>query len=227
MACLVHVRRRFAEIVKAAGGEKKAAAAGSVALEARRMIDAVFHADSALDGLDPLVRHDRRLAEVAPLMDAFESWAKAQLPLAVPGMALEGALSYAVQYMPYVRNALDDGRIDLSNNLAERAIRPFVVGRKNWLFSNTPRGAEASAGIYSIVTTARANGLNPRLYMEWLLERMPNTRHIDDLKVLEGFMPWSPSVPDGVRMSPAEVERAWELATEPILDMDPEKFDEV
>ena len=70
--------------------------------------------------------------------------------------------------------ALDDGRLPLDNNLAERDIKPFVIGRKNFLLSDTPRGAEASAGMYSIVITAKTNSLNPRKYVQWLLEEMPN-----------------------------------------------------
>lgn len=88
-------------------------------------------------------------------------------------MKLEEALTYAITYWPYVMNVLDDGRLELSNNLAERGIKPFVIGRKNFLFSDTARGAEASAGIYSVVTTAKMNGLNPRRYIEWLLTVVP------------------------------------------------------
>ena len=75
--------------------------------------------------------------------------------------------------MPHVRNAISCGAAELTNNRAERAVKPFVLGRKNWLFSNTPRGAEASCGIYSVVTTARECGLSPMRYVEWLLEELP------------------------------------------------------
>lgn len=98
-------------------------------------------------------------------------------------MALDKTLCYAVEYWPYTMNALGDGRLELDDNLAERAIKPFVVGRKNFPFSDAPRGerlAEASAGIYSVVTTATANGLNPRRYLEWLLSEMPNAGDPDD-----------------------------------------------
>ena len=78
-----------------------------------------------------------------------------------------------------------DGRLELSNNRAERAVRPFAVGRKNWLFSNTPRGASASAVAYSIVETAKANGLRPLRYFQFLLERLPAETPIEDC------LPWS------------------------------------
>lgn len=115
-------------------------------------------------------------------------------------MALDEALRYAVEYWPYAMNALDDGRLELDNNLAERAIKPFVFGRKNFLFSDTPRGAEASAGIYSVVTTAKADGLNSRKYLEWLLTEMPNAGDPDDPAYLDSLMPWSDSVPEGIRL---------------------------
>lgn len=87
------------------------------------------------------------------------------------------------------RMALDDGRLELGNNLVERAIKPFVIGRKNFLFSDTPRGAEASAEIYSMVATAKAGGLNPRKYLEWLLAEMPSAADPGNPAYLDSLMP--------------------------------------
>lgn len=121
-----------------------------------------------------------RERDLRPMMEGFYEWAHARRMGASPRMALDNALRYAVEYWPYAMNALDDGRLELDNNLAERAIKPFVIGRKNFLFSDAPRGTEASAGIYSVVTTAKASGLNPRKYLEWLLAEMPNADDPDD-----------------------------------------------
>lgn len=228
-ACLVHVRRYFAQIVKAAGGDEKAASVASVALEARRRIDEMFSADSKFDALAAERRFEERREarerELKPLMEDFAKWAREQLPKATPRLALSKALEYAVAYWPYVMNVLDDGRLELSNNVAERAIKPFVIGRKNWLFSDTPRGAHASAAIYSVVATALANGLNPRLYVEWLLTEMPNAGHLTD-EVVDGFLPWSASVPDSCRLEPGKAERARERASEAILDVDRDVLDD-
>lgn len=120
--------------------------------------------------------------------------------------------------------ALEDGRLPLDNNLAERGIKPFVIGRKNFLFSDTPRGAEASAGMYSVVVTAKANGLNPRKYVQWLLEEMPNAADPDDPAYLDSLMPWSESVPAGIRLAPDAAAKAAEMADEPIIDIDPSAF---
>lgn len=134
----------------------------------------MFKVDSKFDDMEPGDRKAARDAELRPLMEDFGGWARVQLPLASPKLALHRALQYAVEFWPYVMNVFEDGHLELSNNVAEQAQRIFVVGRKNWLFSDAPRGARASAAIYSVTTTAKANGLNPRLYVEWLLTEMPN-----------------------------------------------------
>lgn len=224
-ACLVHVRRYFAQIVKAAGGDAKAASAASVALEARRRIDAIFAVDSRFDGMGPEERKAARDAELRPLMEDFGDWARARLPKASPKLALHRALQYAVEFWPYVMNVLEDGHLELSNNVAEQAQRIFVVGRKNWLFSDTPRGAQASAAIYSVTTTAKANGLNPRLYVEWLLTEMPNAGELTD-EVVDSLLPWSPRVPESCRLPQAEAEKAKEAPDDFIVNIDPYVFDD-
>ena len=91
-------------------------------------------------------------------------------------------------------NFLLDGRLELSNNRGERAIKPFVIGRKNWLFSNTPRGATSSAIIYSIIETAKENGLIPFSYLTYLLEKLPNI-NLDDPEQLDKLLPYSTEIP--------------------------------
>lgn len=217
-ACLVHVRRKFAEIVKAAGGDAVCEGADSVALEARRRVDAMFRVDARFDGMASEERKEARLAELAPLMDSFEEWARGQVGRAAPRLALHAALSYALKYWPHVRNVLLDGDLDLDNNVAERAIKPFVIGRKNWLFSDTPRGAEASAAIYSIVVTAKLNGLNQRAYVEWLLTEMPDDERLGEPGRIDRYLPWSGEVPDACRLSPEKAKEAAEMPDEPIVD---------
>ncbi len=228
VACLVHIRRRFAEAVKAAGGDSKARGADAVALAARRRIDAMFAADSRFDDAAAAGDHEaRRIGrerELRPLMEEFLEWARARRLEAVPRMGLAVALDYAIKYWPHAMAALEDGRLPLDNNLAERGIKPFVIGRKNFLFSDTPRGAEASAGMYSVVVTAKANGLNPRKYVQWLLEEMPNAADPDDPAYLDSLMPWSESVPAGIRLAPDAAAKAAEMADEPIIDIDPSAF---
>ena len=230
VACLVHIRRKFAEIVKSAGGDAKAEAAGSVALAARRRIDAMLAVDSGFDDMaaagDFEGRRLGRERDLRPMMDGFYEWAQARRMEASPRMALDAALRYAIEYWPYSMNALDDGRLELDNNLAERAVKPFVIGRKNFLFSDARRGAEASAGIYSVVTTAKANGLNPRKYLEWLLTEVPNAADPGDPACPDSLMPWSDSVPGEIRLTPAAAAEAAKMADDPIIDIDPSAFSE-
>lgn len=103
----------------------------------------------------------------------------------------------------------------------ERAVRPFVLGRKNWLFSNTPRGAEASCGIYSVVTTARECGLSPMRYVEWLLEELPLAGDLSDPSVADRFLPWSDAVPGSVRVPAERTGELRDAQEEPIADVDP------
>ena len=217
-ACLVHVRRKFAEIVKSAGGDVACEGVDSLALEARRRIDRIFRVDSKFDEMDDGQRRKARNKRLRPLMESFEEWASSAIGEAVPGLALHRALAYALKYWPYVMNVLEDGRLDLDNNIAERAIKSFVIGRKNWLFSDTPRGAEASAAIYSIVVTAKLNGLNQRAYLEWVLSEMPNDERLREPGRIDRYLPWSDDVPDSCRLTTSRVDEEAALPDEPIVD---------
>lgn len=110
------------------------------------------------------------------------------------GSALGKAVVYAKNQKPYMENYLLDGRCFISNNAAENAIRPFVVERKNWLFADTPKGANASAAVYSIVETAKAYGLNVYTYLEYLILYMPDTDWKNHPELLDDLMPWSADV---------------------------------
>ena len=94
---------------------------------------------------------------------------------------------------------LSDGRIPMTNNAAESAIRPFTIGRKNWLFSDSPKGAEASAAIYSIIETSKANGLDPEKYLSYVLTEMRGKSFVGNQEMLECWMPWSKVVQDNCK----------------------------
>ena len=127
-----------------------------------------------------------------PVLEAFWCWLDSLN--ALKGSALGKAVTYAKNQKPYMENYLLDGRCSLSNNAAENAIRPFTVGRKNWLFADTPKGASASAAIYSLVETAKANGLNVYAYLQHLLLYMPSAEWQQYPEELDELMPWSPEV---------------------------------
>ena len=104
--------------------------------------------------------------------------------------------------------------------ISERAIKSFVIGRKNFLFSDTVRGAEASAAIDSIVVTAKLNGLNQRAYLEWVLTEMPNDPHLREPGGVDRYLPWSEDVPETCRLTKARVGVAEALPDEPVVDAD-------
>ena len=108
------------------------------------------------------------------------AWANVLKAQTAPKSALGKALHYLFEQWPYLVRFLEDGRLELTNNRAERSIKPFVMGRKNFLFCNTPSGAQSSAVLYSLIETARENGLNPYRYLAWVLEQAPTLAVEDD-----------------------------------------------
>ena len=123
-------------------------------------------------------------------MEAFLAWIEKQT--APNGSRLAKALTYTKNQKSYMLTYLEDGHCSLSNNLSENAIRPLTVGRRNWLFCDTTDGADASMMVYSLLETARANGLNPLKYLEYLLAARPNADMSDE--ELENLAPWSVTV---------------------------------
>ena len=134
--------------------------------------------------------YNRRLKDQKPVVEAFLAWINKQN--APNGSRLARALTYARNQQDYMMTYLEDGHCSISNNLSENSIRPVTVGRRNWLFCDTTAGADASMMVYSLLETARANGLNPQKYLEYLLEARPNKKMSD--KELENMAPWSPNV---------------------------------
>lgn len=131
-----------------------------------------------------------RLEKSKPVIDAFLSWLDIQTP--VRGSRMDKAVTYIRNRREFLANYLEDGRCSFSNNLSENSIRPFTVGRKNWLFADTPAGAEASAITYTRVEMAKANGVNVYHYLTHLLEKLPGSDFSDEF--LEQLAPWSDSV---------------------------------
>ena len=104
---------------------------------------------------------------------------------------LTQALGYAQNQRGYLETFLEDGRIPLSNNLCEANIKPFATARRAWLFADTPRGAFANGVLYTLVESARANGLDVYEYLKYLLTEMPNNHHLENPSVIDQYLPWS------------------------------------
>ena len=113
----------------------------------------------------------------------------------MPKGALGQAITYCINQWEPLQTFLKDGRLEIDNNRSERAIKPVVIGHKNWLFANTLRGAKASAIIYSLVETSKENGLNPFIYLTYLFEMLPNLADPHDERALDRLLPWSETLP--------------------------------
>ena len=187
--CWAHLRRKFVEAIP----DKKAVDAPLTSAEiGRDFCNQLFKVEESLKDLTPKERFCKRLEVEKPILEAFWCWLESLTVL--KGSALGKAVTYAMNQRPFMENYLLDGRCAISNNAAENAIRPFTVGRKNWLFADTPKGASASAAVYSIIETAKANGLNVFAYLQHLLLYMPDTDWQNYPEELDDLMAWSSEV---------------------------------
>jgi transposase len=165
-ACWAHVRRKFVEA--AAGRKNQAAAHQMVAL-----IGKLYLIERSVKDKTPEERKEIRQAQSRPILDKIKIWLDSKAGKALPKSLLGKAIHYALGLWPLLIIFADDGNIPIDNNPAENAIRPFVIGRKAWLFSGSPRGADASATLYTLVETAKANQLEPWAYLNYLFEKLP------------------------------------------------------
>ena len=186
--CWAHLRRKFIEAIPS----KKVSSELTTAEIGRIYCNQIFEIEANLKNLSPEERKMKRLELEKPVLEAFWCWLESLNVL--KGSALGKAVTYAINQRPYMENYLLDGRCALSNNAAENAIRPFTVGRKNWLFADSPKGADASAAVYSIIETAKANNLNVYTYLQYLLLYMPDTDWRNYPEELDNLMPWSEAV---------------------------------
>ncbi len=199
--CWAHARRGFIDTLKALPKDSKTSE--SIACEGRNYCNKLFNLEKGFSGLPPDLRYEKRLEHSKDVLEAFLAWLNEYKEKVLPKSNLGKAINYCLNQWTKLETFLKDGEIELSNNRAERAIKPFVIGRKNWLFSKSPHGATASAIIYSIVETAKANGLNPFYYLEYLFEKLPNI-DTEDENQIEELLPWSETLPSHIKVSKKE-----------------------
>jgi transposase len=192
VGCLAHIKRKFSDAIKALSPEEQKMTFCFKGLE---YCDYLFHIEKKYKDAEPEERHKKRLTMLKPVMDAFLLWLKETKPLTVPKSQAYEAVNYALNQWQYFENILLDGRLELTNNLVERSIRPFTLGRKNWVTMKTDRGAHDSSIVYSIVQTALANDLKIYDYLAYLLKQMPDTDFNANPELIEKFVPWSKELP--------------------------------
>jgi len=198
VGCWAHARRKFMDALKAMPKSPKKAGAAVVAELGLQYCNTLFSIEGDLHDVTHRERFEGRQARSKPVLDQFKAWLDDQANRTLPKSAVGQAITYCRNQWDKLTVFLTDGRLELDNNRSERSIKSFVVGRKNWLFANTPKGAKASAIIYSIVETAKENGLRPHAYLTFLFEQLPNIDR-QDPKAIEALMPWAEHVQAGLK----------------------------
>jgi transposase len=193
VGCWAHARRKFVEALRAL--PKGVPAAGTVAQQGLDFCNRLYAIEREAEGQTPEQRYAFRQKHSGPVLDVFLIWLTEQQARMLPQSLTGKALTYCLNQWKRLNAYLLDGRLEIDNNRSERSIKPFVIGRKNWLFANTPRGAEASAIIYSLVETAKENQLHPFYYLMHLLEELPQLPDLKDEQAVDALLPWSPSLP--------------------------------
>jgi transposase len=183
LGCWAHVRRKFKDAQKAL--PKKEQNKGNKLTQALAFIGKLYQLEQAIKDEPQEVKRQRRQADAAATLTKFKAWLDKQ---SVPPQTLLGkAIAYTLGQWPRLIVYIEDGRLNIDNNLVENAIRPFAIGRKNWLFSDSQGGARASANLYSLIETAKANGINDYAYLKYVFAELPAAHDNDDIAEL---LPW-------------------------------------
>ncbi len=186
LGCWAHARRKFVDAQKVASikGKTKTGKA-DIALN---MIGQLYGIERRIKDELPGVRQAVRQQESQVILDQLRRWLDKTLHHVLPKGALGKALGYLDKNWDKLTIYTQDGRLSIDNNRAENVIRPFVIGRKNWLFSDTDRGAKASAALYSLIETAKANQLEPYTYLQHIFKDLPTAQSLEDI---EALLPWN------------------------------------
>jgi transposase len=203
MGCFAHARRKFVDVLKALNPKRektfdqiqvlkekpKLNKTDSIATKALDQINTLYEIEKKLKEdnatIDEIFK--KRQKESKPILEELGKWLKEVKPDVFPGGKLHEAVTYILNQWDALITYLDDGRVPIDNNASERLMRPFAVGRKNWLFMGNPLGAKAGAVLYSLIETAKENGVNPEKYLAYVLKEIPTTDKGD----LKNLLPWN------------------------------------
>jgi transposase len=186
IGCWAHARRKFTDVIKAQGKNRKKGAADKALSYIKKLYK--IERTARKEKLSPEEIYRLRQEEAKPILDDFEKWLSKNKLLTPPKGLLGKAIAYTLNQWHRLVGYIEDGRLSIDNNMAENSIRPFVIGRKNWLFSGTPEGAEASALLYSLIETAKANNLEPYAYLRYIFDKLPTASLLEDY---EALLPWN------------------------------------
>ena len=190
--CWAHCRRRYDEALKALPKSEQKLSQAYIALS---QIQAIYHEESKLQDMPADKRRKERQKTVKPLVEAYFAWVKKTIDKVMPKSKTHNGMTYSINQEKYLKRFLEDGEIPIDNNTAEQSIRGFCIGKKNWVMCDTINGAEASAIIYSLVETAKANKLKIYEYFNHLLTEIPEHMTDTNRDFLNKLMPWSDELP--------------------------------
>lgn len=183
LGCWAHVRRKFFDAQQAQPKGKVGKADQGLAF-----IQSLYRTEKILGGKTTQEKFILRQQQSQPILDKIKEWLEKSLPNTPPQSPIGKALHYLHNQWPHLINYVCDGDYPIDNNAAENAIRPFVIGRKNWLFSTSQKGAKASANLYSLIETAKANGFEPHAYLQKIFTELPNAKTVE---AIENLLPWN------------------------------------
>lgn len=182
--CWAHARRKFDEALKGQGAKGKSGKASKALV----MIQKLYRVEALIKGLSSEEKRQVRQAQAIPLLKEFKTWLDLSLTQVVPSSLTGKALAYLSNQWSTLTVYVEDGHLEIDNNGIERAIRPFVIGRNNWMFSDTVRGAESSTRLYSLIETAKLNGLEPYRYLRHVFTELPKATTLEEV---EKLLPWA------------------------------------
>lgn len=182
LGCWAHARRKLVDAQKLQKAGKTGKADQGLAF-----IQKLYAIETTAKNGPPDKRYNIRQQQAKPIIDKLRQWLEKSLPVVPPQSAIGKALHYLHNQWSRLILYLDDGEYPIDNNRAENAIRPFAVGRKNWMFANSQAGAKASANLYSLIESAKANGLNPYDYLKRVFKELPNAQSVEEI---EKLLPW-------------------------------------
>ena len=188
--CWAHARRQFVNC-KVPGISSYD---GTLVQEGISRIAAIYKTENLMNDLPPETRKLMRQGKEKDMIEDFFAWAKKVFPTVLPKSGIGKALLYSISNEQNLKRFLTDGICEIDNNPVENSIRPFTIGRKNWLFCDTPKGAQASAAVYSILETCKANGIDPEKYFNYVFSRLPNEEWPQRDTTLEKYLPWAPEI---------------------------------
>jgi transposase len=186
IGCWAHARRKFTDVLKSLGKKPKNSSADNALKYIKKLYK--LEREACKDKWSCSEIYNMRQEKAKPILADFKKWLSKEILLTPQKGLLGKAIAYALNQWQRLAGYIKDGSLTIDNNMAENSIRPFVIGRKNWLFSGTPKGAEASALLYSLVETAKANKLEPYAYLRHIFDKLPTASSLKDYEML---LPWN------------------------------------